>query len=104
MSAPAYHAQVFCVGGRQSESALVSTEVGGNKAANLSRLDRLGLRVPPAIVLGTAWCEEYFHRGGSLWRVGARGWWGRPVRPRRDRAGGVSGPLPDTGPDEGATG
>ena len=43
-----------------------SAEVGGNKAANLSRLDRLGLRVPPAIALGTGFCEEYFHRGGTL--------------------------------------
>jgi pyruvate,orthophosphate dikinase len=66
MSAPATHADVFCVGGRQSEVAPVSAEVVGNKGANLARLDRLGLRVPPAIVLGTAFCEDYFNRGGTL--------------------------------------
>jgi pyruvate,orthophosphate dikinase len=32
----------------------------------LSRLDSLGLRVPPAIVLSTGFCEEYFERGGTL--------------------------------------
>ena len=57
--------QVFSIGGRPSESA-VSAEIGGNKAANLSRLDRLGLRVPPAIVLSTAVCKKYFERGGTL--------------------------------------
>jgi pyruvate, orthophosphate dikinase len=66
VSAPVAPSQVFLVGGRQAESALVSTEIGGNKGANLARLDRIGLRVPPAIVLGTAFCEEYFLRGGSL--------------------------------------
>jgi pyruvate,orthophosphate dikinase len=59
------HAQVFFVGGGQSESAPLSTDVGGSKAANLSQLDALGLRVPPAVVLGTALCGRYFEQGGQ---------------------------------------
>ena len=58
--------QVFFIGGRLSSGAHIPPEVGGSKAANLSRLDGLGLRVPPAIVLGTGFCEEYFERGGTL--------------------------------------
>lgn len=34
----------------------------GNKAHNLARMVRIGLRVPPAFVIGTAWCA----RAGSL--------------------------------------
>jgi len=67
MSPVASHAQVFFIGGGQSESAApLSPEIGGSKAAHLAQLDRLGLRVPPAVVLGTAFCAEYFERGGHL--------------------------------------
>ncbi|HXY75893.1 MAG TPA: PEP/pyruvate-binding domain-containing protein, partial [Steroidobacteraceae bacterium] len=38
----------------------------GSKAWGLLRLARQGLRVPPAFVLGTAVCREYFARGGEL--------------------------------------
>jgi len=38
----------------------------GNKAANLIRLSRLGLPVPPGFVLGTDLCRGYFERGGRL--------------------------------------
>jgi len=38
----------------------------GSKAAGLLRLAQLGLPVPPAFVLGTALCREYFARGGEL--------------------------------------
>jgi pyruvate,orthophosphate dikinase len=38
----------------------------GSKAYGLLRLARLGLPVPPAFVLGTALCREYFERGGRL--------------------------------------
>ena len=66
MTAHAHPTKVYFIGCHPSESALLSPETGGNKGANLARLDRLGLRVPPAIVLGTAFCEEYFRRGGTL--------------------------------------
>jgi pyruvate, orthophosphate dikinase len=38
----------------------------GSKAAGLLRLAHAGLRVPPAFVLGTAVCRDYFARGGAL--------------------------------------
>ncbi len=57
---------VFVIGDGRDEMLPVSPRVVGNKAANLSRLANLGLRVPPAIVLGTNVCEEYFERGGTF--------------------------------------
>jgi pyruvate,orthophosphate dikinase len=56
---------VFSIGGRSSGGVRVAPEIGGNKAANLSRLDALGLRVPPAIVLETGFCEQ-FERSRTL--------------------------------------
>ena len=38
----------------------------GSKASGLLRLAQLGLPVPPAFVLGTPICREYFARGGQL--------------------------------------
>ena len=38
----------------------------GSKAWGLLRLARLGVRVPPAFVLGTEVCRQYFARGGQL--------------------------------------
>ncbi len=40
--------------------------VMGSKASGLLQLAQLGLPVPPAFVLGTALCREYFVRGGRL--------------------------------------
>jgi pyruvate,orthophosphate dikinase len=56
----------FMIGGRPADGALIPAAIGGNKAANLSELDRLGFRVPPAIVLSTSLCQEYFERGGAF--------------------------------------
>jgi pyruvate, orthophosphate dikinase len=47
-----------------SNAARVATM--GSKAAGLLRLAQLGLAVPPAFVLGTAICREYFAQGGRL--------------------------------------
>jgi pyruvate, orthophosphate dikinase len=52
----------FFIGSRQSDAGLTAAVVG-NKGANLARLDMLGLRVPPAVVLGTALSREYMQRG-----------------------------------------
>jgi pyruvate,orthophosphate dikinase len=38
----------------------------GSKALGLLRLARLGVRVPPAFVLGTAVCRDYYSAGGRL--------------------------------------
>jgi pyruvate,orthophosphate dikinase len=46
--------------------AEASAETLGNKAFGLLRLARLGLAVPPAFVLGTALCRQYFEDGGRL--------------------------------------
>ena len=62
MSPASAQAPVFFIGS-PTGSAPVPTEVGGSKASNLSRLERLGLLVPPAIVLSTAFCREYLDRG-----------------------------------------
>jgi pyruvate,orthophosphate dikinase len=58
--------QVFLVGGQRTDRTTISAEVVGNKGANLARLAGLGLRVPPAIVLSTWFCEEYFERGQTF--------------------------------------
>ncbi|HZP47355.1 MAG TPA: PEP/pyruvate-binding domain-containing protein [Vicinamibacterales bacterium] len=55
-------ARVFSIEGGRSESDMTPALVGG-KAANLARLDRLGLAVPPAIVLPTSLCRRYLERG-----------------------------------------
>ncbi len=49
-----------------SAPAEASAETMGSKAFGLLRLARLGLPVPPAFVLGTAFCRQYFERGRHL--------------------------------------
>jgi pyruvate,orthophosphate dikinase len=44
----------------------VGPEVIGSKAHGLMRLARLGLPVPPAFVIGTPVCREYFAQGRKL--------------------------------------
>ena len=56
--------QVFVIGGPQPDTTGVSPESAGGKGANLARLSKLGLRVPPAIILGTGFCKTYFERRG----------------------------------------
>jgi pyruvate,orthophosphate dikinase len=50
------------IGDRHSKPPLAAADAG-TKAANLARLDRLGLRVPPAIVLSAALSQDYLSRG-----------------------------------------
>src|SRR6185295_2090286 len=50
------------IGERRSDVHLLVVDAGV-KAVSLARLDRLGLRVPPAIVLGAALSREYRQRG-----------------------------------------
>lgn len=54
--------RVFLVDREQTDAPL-NPEVVGAKAADLIRLIRLGLRVPPALVLSTAACHDYLRRG-----------------------------------------
>jgi pyruvate,orthophosphate dikinase len=57
---------VYFIGGGRSDTQGVTPEVVGNKAFNLMRMDRAGLPVPPAFVIGTAACREYQRAGGHL--------------------------------------
>jgi pyruvate,orthophosphate dikinase len=57
--------QTFLIGGESSSGDLPVDRVG-SKAANLGRLARIGLRVPPAFVLGTDVCREALSAGGRL--------------------------------------
>ena len=49
-----------------ADSSAARAAVMGSKASGLLRLAQLGLPVPPAFVLGTALCRDYFARGGRL--------------------------------------
>ena len=50
------------IGDRHAKPPLAPADMGA-KAANLARLDRLGLRVPPALVLNAALSQDYLSRG-----------------------------------------
>jgi pyruvate,orthophosphate dikinase len=50
------------IGRRQSDAAL-TPELVGSKAANLARLDALGLRVPCAVALDTSVCRAFMEEG-----------------------------------------
>jgi len=52
-------------GGRSRPQETGPGEVG-SKAFQLMRLDRLGLRVPPAVVVSTELCRRYHAEGGRL--------------------------------------
>ena len=60
--------QVFVIGGSQVDTIGLSPTSAGNKGANLARLVKLGLRVPPAIVLSSGFCEQWWERGGTFGR------------------------------------
>ncbi|HEY6892818.1 MAG TPA: PEP/pyruvate-binding domain-containing protein [Rhodanobacteraceae bacterium] len=53
---------IYVVGARPPDAGLTREVVGG-KAANLARLDALGLTVPPALALPTALCRDFLARG-----------------------------------------
>jgi pyruvate,orthophosphate dikinase len=57
--------ELFLIGCGATTGAAATVERVGFKAWNLMRMDRLGMPVPPAFVLGTAFCREYYRRGGS---------------------------------------
>ena len=49
--------------GRAMADEALSADLVGGKAANLVRLQRLGLDVPPALALPTSWCRAYMAQG-----------------------------------------
>ena len=64
-AAPAAGFRVVLIGGPQAE-AEVSVDEVGNKAFNLWRMHALGLRVPPALVLGTSACKHVLQSPSAL--------------------------------------
>ena len=60
---PPTRAPVFFIGQHEADEGLTPETVGG-KAANLARIARLGLPVPPAVAVGTAVCRDYYEHGG----------------------------------------
>jgi pyruvate, orthophosphate dikinase len=58
--------QIYFISRGTPAPASASVATMGSKAYGLLRLARLGLQVPPAFVLGTDLCREYFARGGRL--------------------------------------
>jgi pyruvate,orthophosphate dikinase len=59
-------ASIEFIGTGVSDPARTSAAEVGAKAFNLMRMDRVGLPVPPAFVLGTAFCRDYFARDGRV--------------------------------------
>ena len=51
-----------------ADTPLPGPEQLGNKAHNLARMAALGLPVPPAFVLGTAWCAALQPPGPAVWQ------------------------------------
>jgi len=54
--------RIAFIGDQRADIHLLLADAG-QKAVNLARLDRLGLRVPPALVLDAALSQEYRERG-----------------------------------------
>jgi pyruvate,orthophosphate dikinase len=57
--------QVFLIGCGVPPDAAATAETVGFKAYNLMRMDQLGMPVPPAFVLGTGFCREFYRRSNS---------------------------------------
>jgi pyruvate,orthophosphate dikinase len=55
----------FLIGCGIAGGASASAEGLGFKAYNLWRMDRVGLPVPPAFVIGTDYCRHYLSHGGN---------------------------------------
>jgi pyruvate,orthophosphate dikinase len=55
--------RMFLIGGRGASGQNASVDAMGFKAYNLWRMDRFGLHVPQAFVLGTGYCREFFRSG-----------------------------------------
>ena len=57
---PDYNDQVLFIGGGATAASVVTAESVGFKAYNLWRMKEAGMPVPPAFVLGTRFCREYY--------------------------------------------
>lgn len=59
---PDYNDHVLFIGGSATVASTVTAETMGFKAYNLWRMKEVGMPVPPAFVLGTRFCQEYYRR------------------------------------------
>lgn len=62
--------QVYFIGGTEPLPEGVTADMLGFKAFNLARMAAIGLRVPPAFVLGTQWCARQETITPDIWRSG----------------------------------
>ncbi|MFA6156559.1 PEP/pyruvate-binding domain-containing protein [Mesorhizobium sp.] len=62
--------QIFFIGGTEPLSEGVTSDMLGFKAFNLAGMAAIGLRVPPAFVLGTQWCARQEEITPDIWRSG----------------------------------
>ena len=60
--------RVYFIGGRKPLQSAATTAVLGFKAYNLARLAALGLKVPPAFVIGTGYCADPSGVVPQLWQ------------------------------------
>jgi pyruvate,orthophosphate dikinase len=58
--------KVFFFGGESSDTMGATIEVVGSKAFNLMRMSRIGLPIPPGLVLGTGFCKSFYDRKRKL--------------------------------------
>ena len=58
-------ASVYLIGGGTADQN-VSVEEVGSKAFHLMQMDRMRLPIPPAFVMSTAYCRQYFEAGRRL--------------------------------------
>lgn len=64
-----YPEHIYFIGGQEPLPATATPAVLGFKAYNLGRLAALGLKVPPAFVVGTGYCAHPQAVGPQLWQA-----------------------------------
>ena len=62
--------RIHFIGGAEPLPADVTPAVLGFKAFNLARMAAIGLKVPPAFVLGTDWCARQEMLTPDIWKTG----------------------------------
>lgn len=69
MTDPLPDGMFYIAHGGADRHALPDATLLGNKAHNLARMARIGLRVPPAFVIGTPWCADPQRVQPTLWQA-----------------------------------
>lgn len=66
MSMPNQTEGIYLLGGGSAAGSSGTVDAMGFKAYNLARIAGLNLPIPPAFVLGTGFCRDYFSRAGRM--------------------------------------